>query len=157
SVKSLQDFYSWADLGVQGLYIPSPTIPKISTLTVTGSFTLYTGSPLGGKASPGATNGMDYQLAQDFNMTHGAHQISYGADYIHANVNYLSGTNAMGVYSFKATNTGLAMGDFFTGQASSWTQGQLVTWYPRQHYVALYAQDTWKLSRRLTLIGGVRW
>jgi len=157
SVKGLQDFYSWADQGVQGLYIPSPQIPKISTLTVTGSFTLYTGSPLGGKASPGKTNGMDYQIAQDFSMTHGAHQIGYGADYIHANVNYLSGTNAMGVYTFKATNTGLAMGDFFLGDASTWTQGQLVGWYPRQHYVGLYAQDTWKISPRLSIISGIRW
>jgi hypothetical protein len=157
SVKSLQDFYSWGDQGVQGLYIPSPTIPKISTLTVTGSFTLYTGSPLGGKASPGKTNGMNYQLAQDFSMTHGAHQIGFGADYIHSNVNYLSGTNAMGVYVFKATNTGLAMGDFFLGDASSWTQGQLVTWYPRQHYVGLYGQDTWKVSSHLSVISGLRW
>jgi len=156
SVKSLQNFYSWSDLGVQGLYTPT-TIPKIGTLTVSGAFTLYTGSPLGGKASPGKTNGMDYQLAEDLSMTHGAHQIGFGANYVHANVNYLSGTNAMGVYTVKATNTGLAMGDFMLGDASNFTQGQLVTWYPRQHYGALYLQDTWKVSSRLSVISGIRW
>ena len=156
SVKDLQNFYSWTDLGVQGLYTPA-TIPKIGTLTVSGAFTLYTGSPLGGKASPGKTNGMDYQLAEDFSMTHGAHQIGYGVDYVHANVNYLSGTNAMGVYTVKASNTGLSMGDFMLGDASNFTQGQLVTWYPRQHYGAIYVQDTWKVSSHLSVIAGLRW
>ena len=56
---------------------------------------------------------MDEQVSQDFSMTHGAHQLSFGANWVHSNVNYLSGTNAMGVYSFKATNTGNAFRDLF--------------------------------------------
>jgi outer membrane receptor for monomeric catechols len=47
--------------------------------------------------------------------------------------------------------------DFLLGSASAWNQGNPNQWYLRQNYTALYLQDAWKLSPRLTLNYGLRW
>src|SRR5439155_12107519 len=52
---------------------------------------------------------------------------------------------------------GLPLADFMLGNASSWAQGTLNTYYLRQHYVGVYAYDTWKMNSRLTVNYGVRW
>jgi outer membrane receptor protein involved in Fe transport len=49
------------------------------------------------------------------------------------------------------------MADFLLGDAVSWTQGNISYFYNRQTYVGLYAQDTWKVTSRLTINYGVRW
>jgi len=151
NAKNVQDFFNFSDLGVQNVYYPA-NYAKIAELTDTGNFVLFKAT-----LTPGNTNSTDWQLSEDLNMTHGAHQISFGGDFIQASLNYLSGTTAPGAFTFNATNTGSGLGDLMLGQASKWSQSQLVGWYPRQHYLAAYAQDTWKLTPRLTVIAGVRW
>src|ERR1700730_4896289 len=147
--KSVPDFFTLSDLGVQNVYYPA-NYPKIAIIS--GPFGLLP-SPV----TPGNTNSTDWQLAQDFNMTHGAHQLSFGADFIQAGLNYLSGTTAPGSFAFAATNTGFALGDLMLGQASRLSQSHLVGWYPRQHYLASYVQDTWKATSHLSVIAGLRW
>ena len=151
NAKSVPDFFTFSDLGVSNVYYP-PSYGKISEVTDTGLFTLFRAT-----LTPGNTNSTDYQLAEDLSMTHGAHQIGFGADFIQSTLNYLSGTQAPGAFTFSATNTGSAMGDLMLGDASRWLQSQLVGWYPRQHYVAMYVQDTWKASSHLSVIAGLRW
>jgi len=49
------------------------------------------------------------------------------------------------------------VGDFMVGRFSSWSQGTLYGYYSRQFYQALYIQDSWKITPRLTANFGVRW
>ena len=49
------------------------------------------------------------------------------------------------------------MADFLTGNAVSYSQGTVYGFYNRQYYVSAYAQDSWKITPRLTLNYGVRW
>ena len=151
NAKTVPDFFTFSDLGVQNVYYPA-NYPKIALITATGAFTLF-----GAPATPGNTNSTDWQLAQDFNMSHGAHQLSFGVDFLQASLNYLSGTTAPGSFTFAATNTGSVLGDFMLGQSSKFSQSQLVGFYPRQHYFAGYLQDTWKATSHLTVIAGLRW
>jgi hypothetical protein len=151
NAKNVQDFFNFSDLGVQNVYYPA-NYAKIAEITDSGDFTLFKAT-----LTPGNTNSTDWQLAEDLSMTHGAHQISFGVDYIQAGLNYLSGTQAPGAFTFTATNTGSALGDLMLGDASKWTQSQLVGWYPRQRYFAGYVQDTWKATSHLTVIAGLRW
>src|SRR5579871_5614385 len=151
NVKSIPDFFTPSDLGVQNLYYPA-NYPKMTILAATGNFGL-----LPAPATPGNTNSTDWQLSQDFNMTHGAHQLSFGVDFLQAGLNYLSGTAAPGSFTFAATNTGSALGDLMLGDASRFSQSQLVGWYPRQHYLGSYVQDTWKATSHLSVIAGLRW
>ena len=149
NVKNIPSFFDLSDLGVQGLYYP-PNYAKMAI--VSAGFSLFPAP-----ATPGNANSTDWQLAQDFSMTHGAHQIAYGVDFLQAGLNYLSGTAAPGSISFAATNTGSALGDLMLGEASKFSQSQLVGWYPRQHYLGSYLQDTWKATAHLSVIAGLRW
>ena len=153
SQKNLPDFVTWGDLGVRNLYFPG-SYAKIALLQVTGAFNLFEGPP---RASPGLTDSTTFQLAEDISWARGRHQIGFGVNHIHAITNYLSGTNAAGEFQFNSQNTGLALGDFLTGKPSQFQQQTLVGWYPRQSYVGMYFQDTWKANSHWTVIPGLRW
>ncbi len=153
SQKDLANFVTWSDLGVKNLYYPD-NYAKFALLNVTNAFTLFNGPP---RASPGITNSTTFQLAEDLSWARGKHQIGFGVNYLHAITNYLSGTTAAGEFTFNSQNTGLALGDFMIGKPSQYRQQQLVGWYPRENYAALYVQDTWKATSHLTVIPGVRW
>ena len=146
-----KDFFTWGDLGVNGLYYPSG-YPKIALATVSGAFTL-----LGGPATPGHANSTAFQLSEDLSWARGTHQIGFGVNFIHSMTNWLAGRAAPGNFTFSATNTGLALGDFMAGKPSRWTQGQLIGYYLRRNYTGVYLQDTWKATTHLTVNGGVRW
>ena len=154
--KSIGDFFSWSDMGVKNIYRPEG-FPKQVQLSVSGAFSLFTGSPQGGMATPGNTNSTVYQLAEDLSWVRGTHQFGFGGNYIHGITNYVSGTQTPGLFNFNTTNTGLSMGDFMLGRPSQFRQSQYTGWYPRESYIGLYLQDTWKATSRLTVIPGLRW
>ena len=149
--KTSPGTFSLADLGVAGVYAP-PTWPKMAMVTVSGGFRLNSAL-----ATPGVTNGTDFQEAGDISMTHGAHQIAFGGSLIHTHLAFLTGTNAPGAFTFSAQNTGLALADFMLGKSSSFVQSQLAPLYLMQYNADMYVQDTWKVSRNFTVIGGLRW
>jgi outer membrane receptor protein involved in Fe transport len=153
SQKDLPDLITWTDLGVKNLYYPA-NYAKLALLNVNNAFTLFNGPP---RASPGSTNSTTVQLAEDMSWAHGKHQIGFGVNHIHAMTNYLSGTTAAGEFAFNSQNTGLALGDFLLGRPSQFQQQTLVGWYPRESYLGMYVQDTWKASSHLTVIPGLRW
>ena len=49
------------------------------------------------------------------------------------------------------------MGDFLLGRLTTLTQQTPVVWGSRQGYVAAYASDVWKATRKLTVNYGLRW
>ncbi|MGA2711581.1 MAG: TonB-dependent receptor [Bryobacteraceae bacterium] len=149
--KTIPGNFDFADLGVQGTTYPA-NLPHMATITATGAFTLD--SPM---ATPGNTNGADFQETGDVTMTHGSHQIGFGANLLHAHLNYLTGTYFPGQFTFNSTNTGLTLGDFMLGDSSAWTQSQLAPLYIEQYNFAMYVQDTWKVNSHFTVIAGLRW
>ena len=136
AVKTMQDFFSFSDLGVKNIYTP-PGFPKISDLSVSGGFNVTAQT-----VTPGFTNSTAYQLAEDLSVVRGAHQIGFGVNYIRTMMNVGGSTVTSGYAQFTATNTGLGLGDFMLGKMSNWRQGNKITWYPRQNYVGMYLQDT---------------
>jgi hypothetical protein len=151
AVKTMKDFFSFSDLGVKNIYTP-PGFPKISDLMVSGGFLLTANT-----VTPGFTNSTVYQLTEDLSQVRGAHQIGFGVNYIRTMMNVGASTVTSGYAQFTATNSGLGLGDFMLGRMSTWRQGNKITWYPRQNYVGMYLQDTWKANSRLTVNAGVRW
>src|SRR5262249_49129449 len=65
--------------------------------------------------------------------------------------------NAAGQYTFSGQFSGSALPDFLTGSLSSMTQGNPALLYSRSNYFSLYAQDSWKITSRLSFNYGVRW
>jgi Carboxypeptidase regulatory-like domain/TonB dependent receptor-like, beta-barrel len=149
--KRSQDYFSLADIGVKGVYIPSGEA-KFSLISVAGGFNIY-----GGPGAPGYNNAIATQFAEDVSTVRGSHQIGFGANFIHTNMNFEYTTQARGEFQFTATNTGMGLGDFMTGKANQFRQQGVTTYYFRQHYLGLYLQDTWKANSRLTVNAGLRW
>jgi hypothetical protein len=104
-----------------------------------------------------ANTGPNYNASEDISMVRGAHQVGFGATYMHIENAYHSGVNGNGTMTFNGQFTGLQLADFLLGQTSQWKQGNLSVYYNRQHYVGAYLQDAWKATPRLTLNYGVRW
>lgn len=130
-----------------------PTKNAILGLSVSGGFSI------GGQGGnvPGVTNSTAYQESEDLNWVKGAHQFGFGINNIHARLNVQGWTDADGVFSFAATNTGLSLGDFMLGDVNSFQQQGVQSIGFTSDYIGAYAQDTWKISSRLTLNGGLRW
>jgi hypothetical protein len=128
------------------------SVPGHFVLTVPGGFTLGSG--------PTAQREMrqnQYQVSNDFSLTTGAHQFSLGGTWGRADVVSLAHTRGVGGITFSATNTGNAIADFMLGRVTEMRQSMPSTLSPYQHYLGLYAQDTWRASANLTVNAGVRW
>jgi hypothetical protein len=149
--KTPDKFYSWSALGVSTI---TQLIPDFSRVTVSGAgFAFGSANETPSKFNTGPT----IQFGDDFSLVRGSHQIGFGANYIHSVMNFVSGLNTPGGFTFSGQITTLSMADFLLGLASSFTQGGFSLGYNRQNYIGLYAQDSWRLSPRLTLSYGVRW
>lgn len=90
-------------------------------------------------------------------MTHGPHQVSFGALFINLKataINYLSSNSG---FTFNGQFTGLQNADFLLGKASSFAQAGPAYSDQHQNVFGMYVQDSWKVTRRLTVNAGVRW
>ena len=109
-----------------------------------------------------------YEASDDLGLTRGAHQLSFGMDYINLRAfatNYLLNQgqfsfdgNRTNATPFPLPSSGLA--DYLVGYTSAGTgfsQDAPIPSKQRQNVFALYAQDAWKATRRLTITGGLRW
>jgi len=149
-LKPVDNFATWPQLGVNATPLEGTTI----RLSVTGNgFAIGGGSSVKNKS----VQGPFANIIEDLSWVKGAHQISFGGSYLHLIENFLSGLNPAGNMTFNGQVTGLSLADFMLGDASAWNQGNFNQQYHRQHYLGLYAQDSWKLNARLTLNYGIRW
>jgi hypothetical protein len=147
--KVLDVFPTWKELGVDALTYQGP--PR---LAVSGN-----GFGIGGGGSiyNVSNSGLNPNVSYDISWVKGSHQIGFGAFYMHQTLNYRSGINATGLPTFNGQLTGLSLADFMMGKASTWVQGNPNILDNRQHQVAGYIQDTWKMNSRLTVSYGLRW
>ena len=147
-VKGSPPFFSATDLGVN----MTDLVPGFSVINVTGAF-----STGGNTASPGHVYSNTGQLAENISMVRGAHQVSIGVNWIKPQENTLINLATFGLFTFSGQATGLGMGDLLTGNLSSFSAGNPALGYQRGEYVSIYAQDSWRLSSRLTVNAGIRW
>jgi carboxypeptidase family protein len=149
-------FFSLCDAGATFFYCGNaPT--WISTSTITGGFGF--GSSFGG-GDKGHWQYLDPssgQLNDDLNMVRGAHQLSFGGGALYGRMIEQARFADGGQLRFTGVATGLGMADFLTGKLSSLFQGQPNKHQANQFNVNAYVTDTWKMSPRLTMNGGLRW
>jgi hypothetical protein len=163
--KVTDNFATWPQLGVNVPYNPD-TEPRITVAAGNVGASVTGGGGGGGGFNIGGGNAIintDYggpnpNLSDDLSWIKGSHQFGFGASYIHTGLNYKSGINATGVFTFDGSVTGLGMTDFLLGRPFTWTQGNVQSFlYNRQEYFGAYAQDSWKATPRLTVNYGLRW
>ncbi len=94
----------------------------------------------------------------------GRHNFSFGGDFVAHDVNYRSGAGAYS-FNFNYNNTagpgkpfdGFAFATYELGQVSSAKEPVANNLYGRQKEITLFAQDSYKLTPKLTVDLGVRW
>jgi hypothetical protein len=137
------------DLGIN--MTPAP-IPDNIYVTVTGA--LYSA---GANSFAAAIPTQSHQVADDFSMLRGAHQVQFGVNWIRQvqNATFL-GTSG-GSFNFSGQITGVPMADFLLGKPATFGQSSVTIDSERHQYIGLYAQDSWRLTSRLKLNYGLRW
>jgi hypothetical protein len=97
------------------------------------------------------------QISDDFTVVRGDHQISLGASAAYWKYYFETQARSGGFWIFTGQLTGLGLGDLLTGRVGRLEHGGPAILPMDQWYMGLYAQDTWRMSPRVTLNGGLRW
>ena len=147
------EYFSACDVGVRiycGMYPQRYLI-----ISVTGGGGMAVGNGANGTSATYRVT--TYQLSDDVSVVRGNHQMAFGAIVAHHRANQNSNSRSPGRFNFNGQETGLGQADFMLGRPSQFEQGGPSQLYIKQTYLGMYAQDTWKMSPKLTVNAGVRW
>ncbi len=98
-----------------------------------------------------------FQWRDNFSKVLGTHTLLVGAEFHYDQVNVNPIAQLNGNFLFFGSATGIDFADFLLGVPSQYNQTQLQSFYDRNKYVGLYAQDSWRVKKNLTLNYGLRW
>jgi hypothetical protein len=139
-------------IGIQGL--PSRAgIKGIPNFGITGFSTVT-------QILLNPVNDGHWQLSDNITWVAGRHTFKFGGEYVNWFVNRYLTTNSglFGSYSFTGQYTGVPYADFLLGLPTSVTRvDPWPTQYNRFYDWAMFAQDDWKFTRRLTFNLGLRY
>ena len=137
-----------ADFGVRlPIY---PTKPSVAQIQASGFFTI--GDDLAGKFPRTA-----FELGNRTSWVHGRHSMQFGGEVQRVRADNVNEFRRAGSYVFSGDATGLAMADYFLGALRTFDQGTGEYKSFRVTYPALFLQDDWKITQRLTLNLGMRY
>jgi hypothetical protein len=131
-------------------------------LSISGDFTAG-----GGLAGPVTVSDW-YQIRDMVTMTKGKHTLNYGGEFALDKTMFLGNLDNYGILNFSAststpatpggeTSTGNAMSDYVTGQLSSMEQDTPYHTLMSAWHTAVYLQDNYRITPRLTANLGLRW
>jgi hypothetical protein len=149
---------SLSDLGSAAVIQGTPSLPQLS---VTGFFSLT-------QAIAGPVAGTNYYSLRDvFSITHGRHAFRFGGELSLDKDIQSTLLNNYGVFGFNGTATlpgtkgatcpSCGLADFELGIPNSISQDAPVNALTNTWYTAMFAQDDFRVTPRLTLNLGVRW
>jgi hypothetical protein len=144
-------YFDVDDLGIKAWHL-SPRLDDMIFVTVANAFVV--GSRTSASSSYRETG---YQVSNDLSIIKGNHQLNFGGNWQAFQQNSASFSQTVGVWQFNPVVTPLSMADFMLGQLTFLQQGAQNIGPMRTKIFGLYAQDSWKLSPRLTLSMGLRW
>jgi hypothetical protein len=127
-------------------------VPGVIGLAVTNGFTVS-----GGNSVKVRINSESYQVADDISIVRGRHQMSIGGAVSFWTLDNEDNARAAGDFNFNGQATGIGLADFLTGQTSLVRHGAPGLLLMNQWYLGAFAQDTWRLTDRVTLNAGLRW
>ncbi|MCU1236569.1 MAG: TonB-dependent receptor [Candidatus Solibacter sp.] len=142
---------SLGDLGSLYKIQGAPSLPQIS---VAGRFNLTS-------AIPGPVAGSNqYQLRDVLSISSTKHSLRVGGEAILEKMVHDTLLNNYGTFTFTTTNprgSKNATADFLLGMPATMNQDAPTTKINNDWYFALFAQDDYRVTNRLTLNLGVRW
>ena len=149
---SADTLFSPTDLGVN-MFINYPHYTQLSVSSYSGG-----GFNVGcGTCAFANFNINTYQVADDFTMIRGKHQIAFGFDGRKDQFNSFNHQQSNGQFTFGGATSGDGLADLLIGRFSNLTDGNVISDYLRQTVMAAYVQDAIKPTSHLTINIGVRW
>ncbi len=150
-----------ASLNSEAVFDTLP-IPVISNFDTAGTF----GSQ--GTGSVIVDRNDNYRIASTVTKIMGNHSLKFGGEFIRMTHNYAQTNIPTGIFNFDSgfTNnnavnptSGISsgLGSFLLGYASSGSANSPAEVAAQQYYPALFINDDWHATRKLTLNFGVRW
>jgi hypothetical protein len=125
---------------------------------------------ISGYLNLGASNDDDYrastyELADNLTWVHGKHTVKFGGSFFGYRLNIINNDGTAGIFNFTPQMTGSASGvggaafaSFLLGAVSSASAYfPLVESAWRERYPSVFAQDSFKATRKLTINWGLRW
>jgi Carboxypeptidase regulatory-like domain len=141
-------FLSPNDVGINVFdYVPEDLI-----VAITGGFSIGSGIEIESRYHT-----TTYELGDDVSWVKGSHQFAFGGYGSFFFSNSYANVRSSPNFTFSGIATGLGLGDFMTGKLTLLDQATPNTVFVRQWFMGLYAQDTWKVTHRLTVNYGLRW
>jgi hypothetical protein len=147
--RPLPEFFSATEMGSR---IVSPLKGYVG-VNVTGSGFSF-GS---GATNPGFFHSRGFQIADDFDLIRGNHEVAFGGNWIRTRIETLNNRPTNGAFTFNGQAAGLPLADFLLGLPSSFLQGNPVYDYDHNDYVGFYIQDNWRVRSNLSVNAGLRW
>jgi len=134
-----------------GVNVWQPSFSQINQIQLVNFFTMGD--------NPAATfRRNNYTLTDDFHWDHGSHSFSFGIHLETAKVDIANDYEQPGQFTFNSNPTDtVPMADFLLGGLTAFAQASGQYFMNRYHESGYYAQDVWKVSRRLTLDYGIRY
>ncbi|HEY1986923.1 MAG TPA: carboxypeptidase regulatory-like domain-containing protein [Terracidiphilus sp.] len=134
-----------------GVNVSTP-VPNYIYMAVGSDFTLSCGTCETYQVTTNQENVVD-----DVFWTKGKHHFSFGANIIHQHMNLQGTNNANGQFTFNGSFTGDPLADFMIGDLFSLYQGNDTGSTFSKNIFAMYGQDSYQLTPRVTVNAGVRW
>ena len=140
-------FFDPPSLGIKA----STYVPGAMIVVVTGGFQISAAT-----ATRGIADNNSFQINDDLTLVRGNHQIGLGGSLARFRVSFRTWARGGGQWNFTGQASGLGLADLLLGRVATVDQSGLsgVDYY--QWYQALYAQDTWRASSRVTVNAGLR-
>jgi hypothetical protein len=141
-----------ADLGVN-MYLNTKNFTNLNV-------TNYSGGGFGIGCGSCAFANFDintYQIADDFSIIKGKHQIGFGFDGRKDQFNSFNNQQSNGMFTFNGQTTGDGLADLLIGRFSQLTDGNVISDYLRQTVLAAYLQDAIHVTSHFSVNIGVRW
>ena len=134
-------------------------LPGIDTQGIHGvPYFTITGLTGTNQSSNGLSLDTDFQYTDNLSWIRARHSMKFGFDAIRDQIGGYTIGNIYGTYNFTGVYSGAAYADFLLGLPQ--TTGLSIpvpNQYQRGTTISLYAQDSWKLTQRLTVNYGLRY
>lgn len=133
-------------------------VPPATPINVGWPAFRIAGLDFGKNSLPDGRGDNNYTLANTLTFQKGAHNLKLGGDFTRYQVNRFNNGGARGSFTFNGKYTGFAFADFMLGWADTVQRdiGDAHS-FMRWNSVAIFLQDDYKMSSKLTLNLGIRY